>query len=110
MAQKRRSFSPFGPQGRAPAGPEATGPKPSVDEATSDFAGVVGGKPAASHDSDDDAVFGTEPPHRKGTRTDRSAEIGRQMVGGAGCRHRIRARAGIPGTGSRPFGETGGHP
>lgn len=65
MAQKRRSFSPFGPQGRAPAGPEATGPKPSVDEATSDFAGVVGGKPAASHDSDDDAVFGTESPTAK---------------------------------------------
>lgn len=62
MAQKRRSFSPFGPQGQAPAGPEATGPKPSVDEATSDFAGVVGGKPAASHDPDDDAVFGTESP------------------------------------------------
>lgn len=61
MAQKRRSFSPFGPQGRAPAGPEATEPKPSVDEAASDFAGVIGGKPAASHDSDDDAVFGTEP-------------------------------------------------
>ncbi|KLN81646.1 hypothetical protein [Bifidobacterium bifidum] len=61
MAQKRRSFSPFGPQGQAPAGPEATEPKPSVDEATSDFAGVVGGKPAASHDPDDDAVFGTEP-------------------------------------------------
>lgn len=65
MAQKRRSFSPFGPQGRAPAGPEATGPKPSVDEATSDFAGVVGGKPAASHDPDDDAVFGTESPTAK---------------------------------------------
>lgn len=61
MAQKRRSFSPFGPQGQAPAGPEATEPKPSVDEAASDFAGVVGGKPAASHDPDDDAVFGTEP-------------------------------------------------
>ena len=62
MAQKRRSFSPFGPQGRAPVGPEAPEPKPSVDEAASDFAGVVGGKPAASHDPDDDAVFGTEPP------------------------------------------------
>lgn len=61
MAQKRRSFSPFGPQGQAPAGPEAPEPKPSVDEAVSDFAGVVGGKPAASHDPDDDAVFGTEP-------------------------------------------------
>lgn len=61
MAQKRRSFSPFGPQGQAPAGPEATEPKPSVDEAASDFAGVVGGKPAASHDPDDDAVFGAEP-------------------------------------------------
>lgn len=61
MAQKRRSFSPFGPQGQAPARPEATEPKPSVDEAASDFAGVIGGKPAASHDSDDDAVFGTEP-------------------------------------------------
>lgn len=59
MAQKRRSFSPFGPQGQAPAGPE---PKPSVDEAASDFAGVIGGKPAAAHDSDDDAVFGTESP------------------------------------------------
>lgn len=65
MAQKRRSFSPFGPQGQAPARPEATGPKPSVDEAASDFAGVVGGKPAASHDSDDDAVFGIEPPTAK---------------------------------------------
>lgn len=62
MAQKRRSFSPFGTQGRAPAEPEAADPKPSVDEATSDFAGVVGGKPAASHDPDDDAVFGAEPP------------------------------------------------
>ena len=62
MAQKRRSFSPFGPQGQAPAGPEATEPKPSVDEAASDFAGVIGGKPAAAHDTDDDAVFGTEPP------------------------------------------------
>ena len=61
MAQKRRSFSPFGPQGQAPAGPEATEPKPSVDEAASDFAGVVGGKPAAAHDPDDDAVFGAEP-------------------------------------------------
>lgn len=61
MAQKRRSFSPFGPQGQAPAGPKATEPKPSVDEAASDFAGAVGGKPAASHDPDDDAVFGAEP-------------------------------------------------
>lgn len=62
MAQKRRSFSPFGPQGQAPTGPDVAEPKPSVDEAASDFAGVVGGKPAAAHDSDDDAVFGTEPP------------------------------------------------
>lgn len=62
MAQKRRSFSPFGPQGQTPTGPEAPEPKPSVDEAASDFAGVIGGKPAAAHDSDDDAVFGTETP------------------------------------------------
>lgn len=62
MAQKRRSFSPFGPQGQASTGPDVAEPKPSVDEAASDFAGVVGGKPAAAHDSDDDAVFGTEPP------------------------------------------------
>lgn len=62
MAQKRRSFSPFGPQGQAPTGPDVAEPKPSVDEAASDFAGVIGGKPAAAHDSDDDAVFGTEPP------------------------------------------------
>lgn len=62
MAQKRRSFSPFGPQGQAPTGPDVAEPKPFVDEAASDFAGVVGGKPAAAHDSDDDAVFGTEPP------------------------------------------------
>lgn len=61
MAQKRRSFSPFGPQGQAPAGPGVAEPKPSVDEVASDFAGAVGGKPAASHDPDDDAVFGAEP-------------------------------------------------
>lgn len=62
MAQKRRSFSPFGPQGQTPTGPDVAEPKPSVDEAASDFAGVIGGKPAAAHDPDDDAVFGTETP------------------------------------------------